>query len=56
MLQLLAMHPQGQGHQEIHHPQHGRVRRYPYVHHSSLETVWKSAGIGEYAVKVDIQY
>jgi hypothetical protein len=23
LLQLLAMHPQGQGHQEIHHPQHG---------------------------------
>jgi ribosomal protein S26 len=31
MLQLLAMHPQGQGDQEIHHPQHGRVRRHPYV-------------------------
>ena len=23
LLQLLAMHPQGQGHQEVHHPQHG---------------------------------
>lgn len=25
------MHTQGQGNQEIHHPQHGRVCRYPYV-------------------------
>jgi hypothetical protein len=25
------MHTQGQGNQEIHHPQHGRVRRRPYV-------------------------
>jgi len=31
MLQLLKMHTQGQGDQEIHHPQHGRVRSYPYV-------------------------
>jgi len=31
LLQLLAMRSQGQGRQEIHHPQHGRVRRYPYV-------------------------
>lgn len=31
LLQLLSMHPQGQGHQEIHHPQHGRVCCYSYV-------------------------
>lgn len=29
--QLLAMHPQGQGHQALHHPQHGRVCCYPFV-------------------------
>ena len=29
--QLLAMHPQGQGHQALHHPQHGRVCCYSYV-------------------------
>lgn len=28
--QLLAMHAQGQGNQEIHHPQHGRVCCYSY--------------------------
>ncbi len=31
MQQLLPMHSQRQGHQEIHYPQHGRVRRDPYV-------------------------
>jgi hypothetical protein len=31
LLQLLAMHTQGQGYQEIHHKKHGRVRRHPYV-------------------------
>lgn len=31
LLELLSMHPQGQGDKEIHHPQHGRVCCYPYV-------------------------
>jgi hypothetical protein len=31
LLQLLAMHSQGQGNQEIHHQEHGRVCRHPYV-------------------------
>lgn len=30
MLQLLALHTKGQGHQEIHDPQHGRVGCHPY--------------------------
>lgn len=30
------MHPQGQGHQEIHHPQHGRVCCYSYVKTTGL--------------------
>jgi ribosomal protein S26 len=29
--QLLPVHSQGQGHQALHHPQHGRVCCYPYV-------------------------
>lgn len=31
------MHPQGQGHQEIHHPQHGRVCCYSYVKTTGLQ-------------------
>lgn len=31
MLQLLAMHTEGQSDQEIHYQEHGRVRRNPYV-------------------------
>ncbi len=38
VLQLLAMHPQGQGHQAVHHPQHGRVCGDPYVHSTSRST------------------
>lgn len=41
VLQLLAMHSQGQGYQEIHHPQHGRVCCYPYVEKTAyLPTPW----------------
>lgn len=32
------MHPQGQGHQEIHHPQHGRVCCYSYVKNTKAVT------------------
>lgn len=31
LLELRALRPQGQGDQALHHPQHGRICRYPYV-------------------------
>jgi hypothetical protein len=31
LLELLSMHTQGQGDKEIHHQEHGRIGRYPYV-------------------------
>lgn len=32
LLQLFPLHTQGQGHQALHDPQHGRVSRHPYVY------------------------